>query len=190
MLRYHGLMRLTTYPMVLLTVLLLPFIATAAHGDISDIVVTVTTDRSFYEFGEPVEVTVEKCNPTEDPITVTYSCPCCHDEFLIVDSAATVVSDCTSGCIIPVIDVTWQPGECKSDIFIWPQRSPLCEEGDQVSAGHYRAQNFWHFPSFSRTTTSADFVVGGVVGIPMLTTLGIGALVLALSGAAVVRLGR
>ena len=59
----------------------------------SDLTIEVTTDRSAYLLGDPVTVTVTKCNPTGEAITVPHNCICCHDQIYALDAAGNSVSE-------------------------------------------------------------------------------------------------
>ncbi|MCP3912020.1 MAG: hypothetical protein GY713_13805, partial [Actinomycetia bacterium] len=156
------------------------YLSSLARADVSEIDVQVATDRQVYLTGDPVTITVTKCNPTQSPITVTHNCPCCHDTIEVLDPAGATVANCTPGCPPVVVDITWQPGECKTDTFVWHQTSPFCSEGLQVEGGQYLAHHLWEFPSFSSSTFSPTFLIGSVIDIPTMSPLGYLALALLL----------
>ncbi len=155
--------------------LLSPYALQAA--DITDITVEVTTDRTHYPSGEPVSVTVTQCNPTDETVTQVYGCPCCHDELYFLDQDDNQAVTCNGGCISVVVTETWDPGECKSDTFIWTQTQPYCDYGEQIPDGRYRAQHVFQFTNqlgYELITESPEFIIGsGAIGVPSLSRIGI-----------------
>lgn len=139
--------------------LLLPSPAPGADG--SDIVITLTTNRSLYLHAAPVLFTVSKCNPTGEPITVLQFCPCCHYDFSIFDSSGHEVVSMGHGCISVVQTITWQPGECTTETFEWLQTPGTFgpATGPFVDAGTYSALYRWRFPTFSTEAASPDFTI-------------------------------
>ena len=164
-----------------------------AAADITDIVVEVTADRSFYEPGEEVAAVVTQCNPTDEVISQVYACPGCHDLYSVLNADGEVVSMCGLGGILVVVTRTWQPGECKTRNFTWDQLSPYCDFGDPVANGVYRLQHDFVFAHIDEpmTTLGPEVVIGSApIGIPSLSTYGLATMSVVLMLAAIFALAR
>lgn len=155
--------------------LLAPAVARGADG--SDLVITAKTGREQYPSGETVDITVSLCNPTAEPITVTYACPCCYFELFVLDSTGEPVSQFTWGCIQIVYGVTWEPGECIDESYEWEQLAPSFDSGEPVGPGDYSVLYRWDPGAFFSAAQSPSFRVGDLVAVPALS--GVGAVVLA-----------
>jgi len=147
-----------------------------AAQDGNVITVSAQTDAAAYPLGQPVAITIEKCNPTGQPITVSHWALCSSFTLEVLDRHGGVVS--TYSCTGPGIgfDVTWLPGECHSNSYSWPQISPFFDAmgqgGQQVSPGHYRIRYQWHpNPDVDTVAESSLFAVG-IEPIPTLSHYG------------------
>jgi hypothetical protein len=148
----------------------------ASAQDGNAIVISVRTDSGTYELGQPVEIAIEKCNPTAQPITVTYSSPCGAFSLEVLDRLGDVVSLYSCGGHGAVLDHTWLPGECRSSRFTWPQTSMfftgMGEGGPQVPSGFYRIRYQWHpNPDVGAVASSPLFSVG-IAPVPDLSLAG------------------
>ena len=150
-----------------------------AEAQIQEMLVSVSTDRQNYRVGELVAFEVTKCNPTQSSITITHACPCCHDDFFILDANGSQVSDCNPfACIQIFVDVTWAPGQCRTESKVWNQTTPGCYEGSAVPAGEYSVLHRWEFGSFLLETESEGFRTVNVAVIPTLSVFGSALMVL------------
>ena len=179
-------LRSSSYLLLIAATVALPLSA----ADITDLVIDVTTDRTFYEPGEEIVGVVTQCNPTDEVISQVYGCRGCHDFYSILNADGEVVSMCGGGGILVVVTETWQPGECKTRTFTWDQLTPYCSYGDPVPNGVYRLQHELAFDT-TQTTLGPEVVIGSApIGIPSLSTYGLATMSVVLMMAAVLVLAR
>jgi len=145
----------------------------AAAQDGNAIIITVRTDSAAYELGQPVEITIEKCNPTAQPITVAHSSPCGSFTLEVLDRFGDITSYYSCGGPGIGLDVTWLSGECHSSSFTWPQTSifftGMGQGGPQVPSGFYRVRYLWHPNLDVDTVASSQFFSLGIAPVPVLS---------------------
>jgi hypothetical protein len=169
--------------LLLLTCIFSTAIPVQAVTGFEDITVTVTTDKTYYQPGEPVEISVSECNLTPGPVTIHYACGCCHDDLRVLDANNSAIFDCPliGGCLPASLDITWQPGECRVNSYTWDQSAdPFCGVGDPVAAGRYKAWHRWRFTDYARITLSDELVIGEVPAVPVTSWWGLAVLALLL----------
>lgn len=161
----------------------------------ADLEMTLTTDRRAYEPGEPIEIEVNRCNPTDQSIQTTQACPCCGIDLEILDASGEVVATAEQGCVQSFSGDRWEPGECTVEPYRWMQSSGLfprfetSSDGPRVPPGEYTLHYTWE-PFGHRDEVETTIRIVPIPAVPTLSELSLAALALALVGAGLVALRR
>lgn len=95
----------------------------------------LSTDKSFYNPGESVRISLFKINVSPYPITFTYPTSQRYD-FVVTGSLGEVWRWSADRVFLPVVEtVTLYPGQTRSYVAAWPQ---VNLEGGRVQSGLYR----------------------------------------------------
>lgn len=95
----------------------------------------LSTDKSFYNMGEPVRMSLFKLNVSPYPITFTYPTSQRYD-FAVTGFSGEVWRWSADRIFVPVVEsVTLYPGQARSYVETWPQ---VNLEGTRVLPGPYR----------------------------------------------------
>ncbi len=89
-------------------------------------IVTVSTDKSTYTFGEPIQITVSVQNTDTKPHTITYpyADPVTHWGYIIAQNGKIITYEYWPGHNLVFADIvgtdTYQPGETKTFNYVFP----------------------------------------------------------------------
>jgi len=150
----------------------------SSAASVDDLQIAVTTDRLAYLLTQPARITLERCNPTAETISVTYGCYCCRFLLDVHRDSGTLVSEYSCGGIqVPHTEV-WSAGECKAETETWPQDvgyyGPSGAVGTPAGEGSYYVRYFSN--ADSPTEILSPFFVVGPSSIPSLNPVGLAAL--------------
>lgn len=140
----------------------LPWSSVALAADATDLDLSVKTDKSRYDLGEPVDITVSTCNPTPEVITAIISGDSSFNLEILNDENMQVASS-GGGGLPAFFTLIWQPGECMTEGFEWAQNTGFVDDpapADLVGEGSYFVHYEWFPNTFIITVDSPDFLIG------------------------------
>lgn len=152
-------------PIAVLVTLLSPAIVL---GEVADLDHRLLTDKLVYRSGEPVVVSYEACNLSEQTVSHEYVGWCVPFTLSIENSEGNDIALYDSGPC-PLIQgwwfPEWQPGECTARIEApWPQRlytnfneDGWSPEGTRAPRGRYRLVVEWRTGTESGPVIVSDW---------------------------------